>query len=79
MDEVDLAFEWLERAYVARDTAMASSACNPLTLSLHGDPRWATLMNAPPSSTSKTRRSERRLGPGSICFVTPTRIADVAG
>jgi adenylate cyclase len=42
--EVDLAFEWLERAYVARDPAMASSACNPLTLSLHGDPRWPALM-----------------------------------
>jgi len=44
VDEVDLAFEWLERAYVARDTAMVSSAGNPLTLSLHGDPRWAALM-----------------------------------
>jgi len=39
-----MAFEWLERAYVARDTAMVSSAGNPLTLSLHGDTRWAALM-----------------------------------
>jgi adenylate cyclase len=42
--EIDLAFKWFERAYAERDPAMASSACNPLTLSLHGDPRWTALM-----------------------------------
>ena len=38
--EADAAFEWLERAYVQRDTGLAETKANPYLRSLHGDTRW---------------------------------------
>ena len=38
--EVDRAFEWLERAYLARDPGLAHTASDPLLVPLHGDARW---------------------------------------
>jgi len=38
--ETDLAFEWLERAYVQRDAGLSEMKTQPLFRSLHGDPRW---------------------------------------
>ena len=37
---VDLAFEWLERAYDQRDAGLASMKIDPLLRALHADPRW---------------------------------------
>jgi len=42
--EADAAFEWLERAYVQRDTGLAETKFNPYLLSLHGDPRWGVFL-----------------------------------
>jgi TolB-like protein/class 3 adenylate cyclase len=38
--EVDRAFEWLERAYQARDPGLGHTATDPLLAPLHGDVRW---------------------------------------
>ena len=38
--ERDRAFEWLERAYVQRDTAFPGFQNDPLLRKLHNDPRW---------------------------------------
>ena len=38
--ETDLAFEWLERAYVQRDPGVGSTKVSPTLRNLHGDPRW---------------------------------------
>jgi tetratricopeptide (TPR) repeat protein len=38
--ETDLAFEWLERAYVQRDPGVGSTKVSRLLRNLHGDPRW---------------------------------------
>jgi serine/threonine-protein kinase len=42
--EVDAAFEWLERAYVQRDTGLADVGSDPLLRSLHDDPRWEAFL-----------------------------------
>jgi len=42
--EVDLAFEWLERAYAQRDGGLAEIKCNPLLRGLAGDPRYKALL-----------------------------------
>jgi TolB-like protein/tetratricopeptide (TPR) repeat protein len=39
-NEVDKAFEWLERAYTQRDPGAAYSEGDVLLRPLHGDPRW---------------------------------------
>jgi len=39
-NEVDRAFEWLDRAYAQRDPGVTYSATDGLLRSLHGDPRW---------------------------------------
>jgi len=36
----DLAFHWLERAYVQRDGGLADMKLDPYLRSLHADPRW---------------------------------------
>jgi len=42
--EVDLAFEWLERAFDHRDPGLSGMKIEPLLRCLHADPRWeATL------------------------------------
>lgn len=41
LGDVDRAFEWLDRAYDARDWALFFARSDPLLVSLHGDPRWA--------------------------------------
>jgi TolB-like protein/class 3 adenylate cyclase/Flp pilus assembly protein TadD len=38
--EVDVAFQWLERAYAQHDPGLSGSKSNALLRSLHGDPRW---------------------------------------
>jgi hypothetical protein len=38
--EIDLAFEWLERAYTQRDPGTGMVRADPLLRSLSGDPRW---------------------------------------
>ena len=38
--DVDAAFDWLERAYVARDPGLADLKPDPLLRPLHGDIRW---------------------------------------
>jgi TolB-like protein/Tfp pilus assembly protein PilF len=42
--EADAAFEWLERSYAQRDPGLAFVKCEPIFRSLHGDPRWETLL-----------------------------------
>ncbi len=39
-NEVEKAFEWLERAYEQRDPGVTVSARDVILRSLHGDPRW---------------------------------------
>jgi tetratricopeptide (TPR) repeat protein len=39
-NEVDKAYEWLERAYEQRDPGVTYSATDVLLRSLHADPRW---------------------------------------
>jgi tetratricopeptide (TPR) repeat protein len=36
----DLAFDWLERAFVQRDPGLGVMKVDPLLRKLHGDPRW---------------------------------------
>jgi len=38
--EADLAFDWLDRAYVQRDPGLSAMKVQPLFRSLHTDPRW---------------------------------------
>ena len=38
--DVDLAFEWLERAYDQRDPGVTETKRDPQFRSLHADPRW---------------------------------------
>ena len=40
----DEAFEWLDRAYAARDAGLADLRPDPLLRSLHGDPRWEAFL-----------------------------------
>lgn len=42
--EVDLAFQWLERAYAQRDPGLSGAKSNALLGSLHGDLRWQTFL-----------------------------------
>jgi TolB-like protein/Tfp pilus assembly protein PilF len=42
--EIDLAFEWLERAEATNDSGLTDAITNPLMRNLHGDPRWAALV-----------------------------------
>ena len=43
-NEVDEAFEWLERAYEQRDPGMTYSATDVILRPLHGDPRWQSFL-----------------------------------
>ncbi|TMI02717.1 MAG: hypothetical protein E6H46_10255 [Betaproteobacteria bacterium] len=40
----DVAFDWLERAYVQRDPGLANIKLDPLLHNLRGDPRWRPLL-----------------------------------
>ena len=42
--DADRAFEWLERAYVQRDSGLPQMQSWPLLRNLHGDPRWGPLL-----------------------------------
>ena len=42
--EADLAFAWLERAYVQRDPGLSGMKTQPLFRSLHADPRWSAFL-----------------------------------
>lgn len=44
LGEFDRAFEWLDRAFVARDWALFFARSDPLLVPLHRDPRWATFV-----------------------------------
>jgi hypothetical protein len=41
---VDLAYEWLERAYTQRNAGLCQMKFQPLLRNLHGDPRWRLFM-----------------------------------
>ena len=43
-NQVDKAFEWLDRAYYQRDPSLMSTKIDPLLKSLHGDPRYAVFL-----------------------------------
>jgi serine/threonine protein kinase/Tfp pilus assembly protein PilF len=43
-EEVDRAFEWLERAYAQRDGGLSNTRWYPRLRSLHGDPRWGAFL-----------------------------------
>ena len=42
--EPDKAFQWLDRAYVQRDTGLAATKLEPLLKNLHGDPRYIAFL-----------------------------------
>ncbi len=42
--EVDVAFEWLERAYAQRDGGLSELRISVNLRSLHGDPRWSAFL-----------------------------------
>jgi tetratricopeptide (TPR) repeat protein len=42
--EGNLAFEWLERAYVQRDPGLCCLTVDPLLRTLHADPRWGAFL-----------------------------------
>jgi TolB-like protein/Tfp pilus assembly protein PilF len=42
--EPDLAFAWLERAYVQRDPGLSQLKTHPLFRALHADPRWGEFL-----------------------------------
>jgi len=42
--ETDLAFEWLDRAYVQRDPGLCATKSQPLFRSLHADQRWGAFL-----------------------------------
>jgi len=42
--DADRAFEWLERAYLQRDSGLPQMQSWPLLRNLHGDPRWESLL-----------------------------------
>ena len=44
LGEVDEAFRWLERAFEQRGSFMDGGKVTPAFESLHGDPRWARLL-----------------------------------
>ena len=43
-EQLDEAFEWLDRAYAQRDGGLEETKVNPLLKSLHHDPRYAALL-----------------------------------
>jgi adenylate cyclase len=44
-DEIDLAFDWLDKAYDERDTGLPFVHLDPLLASLHDDPRWESFLD----------------------------------
>jgi serine/threonine-protein kinase len=42
--EVDVAFEWLERAFELRDGGIVQSKLSPFLRTLHADPRWTAFL-----------------------------------
>jgi adenylate cyclase len=43
--EVDVAFEWLERAYAQRDPGLCQTKTQSSLRALHGDPRWGAFLH----------------------------------
>jgi len=43
--EIDNAFNWLEEAYVNRDSGISLMMMDPLLVNLHGDPRWEPFLD----------------------------------
>ena len=42
--EIDLAFQWLERAEATHDSGLSDAIKNPVMRNLHADPRWAAFL-----------------------------------
>jgi hypothetical protein len=43
-NQIDEAFEWLDRAYAQRDSGLVGTKVEPLLKSLRNDPRFAALL-----------------------------------
>jgi tetratricopeptide (TPR) repeat protein len=43
--EIDLAFEWLDRAAETRDSGLVFTRVDPLLAKLHADPRWGRFLS----------------------------------
>ena len=43
--EINKAFDWLERAYDARDSGLTDLLVDPLLAKLHDDPRWESFLD----------------------------------
>jgi hypothetical protein len=43
--EIDLAFEWLDRAAATHDSGLAFTRVDPLLTRLHADPRWGRFLS----------------------------------
>ena len=43
-NDLELAFQWLERAHAQRDPGLTEMKCERLLRSLHGDPRWQAFL-----------------------------------
>jgi hypothetical protein len=43
-NEIEKAFEWLERAFAQRDPGVVYSAVDVLLRPLHADPRWRSFL-----------------------------------
>ena len=59
---VDLAFEWLERAYTQRNAGLSQIKLQPLLRNLHGDPRWPLFLNKMDSPIQPNESAKRATG-----------------
>ena len=64
--EPDDAFEWLEKAYVQRDSGCALAKLEPLLRPIHGDPRWPAFLKKVGRRIEIALTSGSRLGPYEI-------------
>jgi len=53
MGEIDLAFEWLEKAYEAHELEMIWLKSEPQFTNLHGDPRYEEMLDKVGNSLRK--------------------------
>jgi TolB-like protein/Tfp pilus assembly protein PilF/DNA-binding XRE family transcriptional regulator len=57
--DADRAFEWLERAYLQRDSGLPQMQSWPLLRNLHGDPRWEPFLQKMGFATGVSRPQSR--------------------
>jgi Tfp pilus assembly protein PilF len=67
--DADRAFEWLERAHAQRDGGLTEMKPNHYFRSLHGDPRWGSLLDR----IGLAPRRARRRAPSSASASAPRR------